>query len=84
MRGFVPDIDARVVRLLRDAGAVIVGKTVTHEFAYGQNIPPTRNPWDETMYPGGSRSGPPSRRPSGLRWRPSEPTLRGRFACLHQ
>ena len=57
MRGFVPDIDARVVRLLRDAGAVIVGKTVTHEFAYGQNIPPTRNPWDETMYPGGSSVG---------------------------
>ena len=57
MAGFVPGFDATVVRALREAGAVIAGKTVTHEFAYGQNIPVTRNPWDEEMYPGGSSAG---------------------------
>jgi aspartyl-tRNA(Asn)/glutamyl-tRNA(Gln) amidotransferase subunit A len=57
MAGFVPRYDSTVVRRLRDAGAVLVGKTVTHEFAYGQNIPPTRNPWNEDMYPGGSSVG---------------------------
>lgn len=57
MEGFVPDSDAAVVTRLREAGAVIIGKTVTHEFAYGQNIPPTRNPWDLRCYPGGSSAG---------------------------
>ena len=36
---------------------MIVGKTVTHEFAYGQDIPPTRNAWDTDCYPGGSSAG---------------------------
>lgn len=57
LAGFVPDYDATVVARLRTAGAVIVGKTVTHEFAYGQNIPPTRNAWDTACYPGGSSAG---------------------------
>src|SRR5579863_2230800 len=38
--------DAAVVEQLRKAGAIIVGKTNTHEFAYGTYTPPTRNPWD--------------------------------------
>jgi Asp-tRNA(Asn)/Glu-tRNA(Gln) amidotransferase A subunit family amidase len=49
--------DASVVELLRAAGAVIVGKQVTHEFACGQNVPPTRNAWDVACYPGGSSAG---------------------------
>jgi aspartyl-tRNA(Asn)/glutamyl-tRNA(Gln) amidotransferase subunit A len=54
---FVADEDAGAVQRLRSAGAVIVGKTVTHEFAYGQNVPPTRNARDHTCYPGGSSAG---------------------------
>jgi aspartyl-tRNA(Asn)/glutamyl-tRNA(Gln) amidotransferase subunit A len=57
MAGFVPGYDATVVRHLEDAGAVIVGKTVTHEFAYGVNTPPTRTPWHLECYPGGSSAG---------------------------
>ncbi len=57
MAGFVPDFDATVVELLRHAGAILVGKTVTHEFAYGVNVPPTRSPWLADGYPGGSSAG---------------------------
>jgi Asp-tRNA(Asn)/Glu-tRNA(Gln) amidotransferase A subunit family amidase len=57
LEGFVPDDDAVVVERLRQAGAVVVGKTVTHEFAYGQDVPATRNAWDHTCYPGGSSAG---------------------------
>ena len=49
--------DAPVVKRLRDAGALIVGKTTTHEFASGITTPPTRNPWDLSRIPGGSSGG---------------------------
>ncbi|HZU68382.1 MAG TPA: amidase [Ktedonobacteraceae bacterium] len=49
--------DATVVELLRKAGAIIIGKTNTHEFAYGTYTPPTRNPWDLSRIPGGSSGG---------------------------
>jgi len=48
--------DAAVVARLRAAGAVIIGKTVTTEFAY-YHPGPTRNPHDHTRTPGGSSSG---------------------------
>lgn len=49
--------DATVVELLRKAGAIIIGKTNTHEFAYGTYTPPTRNPWNLNRIPGGSSGG---------------------------
>jgi aspartyl-tRNA(Asn)/glutamyl-tRNA(Gln) amidotransferase subunit A len=57
LAGFVPASDAKVVELLKRAGAVVVGKTVTHEFGYGQNAVPTRNAWDHARFPGGSSAG---------------------------
>src|SRR5689334_9127576 len=45
--------DATVVEQLRKAGAIIIGKTNTFEFAYGPYAPPTCNPWDYTKTTGG-------------------------------
>jgi aspartyl-tRNA(Asn)/glutamyl-tRNA(Gln) amidotransferase subunit A len=53
----VPDVDAPVVGMLRAAGAVVLGKTRTHEFAFGGTTPPTRNPHDLGRIPGGSSGG---------------------------
>lgn len=53
----VPDADAEVVRRLTDAGAIVVGKTHTHELAYGEICAPTRNAWDSTRLPGASSGG---------------------------
>ena len=48
--------DAEIVQQLRAAGAIILGKTVTTEFACF-DPPPTRNPWNLAHTPGGSSSG---------------------------
>jgi aspartyl-tRNA(Asn)/glutamyl-tRNA(Gln) amidotransferase subunit A len=57
LAGNRPAKDAAAVSRLRHAGAVLIGKTATHEFGYGQNVPATRNAWDQTRYPGGSSAG---------------------------
>ena len=49
--------DATVVAHLRAAGAVILGKVHTTEYAYFSPAPPTCNPWDLTRTPGGSSAG---------------------------
>ncbi len=58
----VPQADAVAVKRAKDAGAIVVGKTLTHEFAWGitsdnPHFPPCRNPWDLERIPGGSSGG---------------------------
>lgn len=52
-----PMHDSAAVARLRAAGAVLIGKTRTHEFAWGTETPPTANPWDTSRIPGGSSGG---------------------------
>lgn len=55
-KDFIPTYDATTVALLKQAGAIILGKTVTTEFAC-MDPPQTRNPWNQSHTPGGSSSG---------------------------
>jgi aspartyl-tRNA(Asn)/glutamyl-tRNA(Gln) amidotransferase subunit A len=59
---YVPDFDATTVAKLNDAGAILLGKLSTHEFAHGGPSfdlpwPPARNPWNRDYFTGGSSSG---------------------------
>ena len=59
---YVPDYSATVALKLEEAGAIIIGKTNTHEFAYGptgdrSHFGPTKNPYDPGRISGGSSSG---------------------------
>ena len=56
-RGHRPGQDAACVAVLRAAGAIILGKTETVEFAAGGRKAPTTNPHDRSRTPGGSSSG---------------------------
>jgi len=67
----VPRRDAEAVRRLAEAGAVMLGKLATHEFAIGGPAfdlpwPPARNPWDPRRYTGGSSSGSAAAVAAGL------------------
>jgi aspartyl-tRNA(Asn)/glutamyl-tRNA(Gln) amidotransferase subunit A len=53
----IAQADAASIRLLKEAGAIIIGKTQTHEFALGVVTPQSRNPWDASRDPGGSSGG---------------------------
>ena len=59
-------IDAHVVTLLKAAGAVVLGKAHTTEFAYFDGPPPTRNPHNVAHTPGGSSAGPAAVVASGM------------------
>jgi aspartyl-tRNA(Asn)/glutamyl-tRNA(Gln) amidotransferase subunit A len=68
---FIPQHDALVAASLKQAGAVILGKTNMHEFAYGvtSNNPhygPVHNPWDLSRIPGGSSGGSAAAVAAGL------------------
>ncbi|MGH7376264.1 MAG: amidase [Candidatus Methylomirabilales bacterium] len=59
---WIPDADATLIRRLREAGAILIGKTHLHEFAYGPtnlnpHYGPARNPWDPGRMTGGSSGG---------------------------
>jgi aspartyl-tRNA(Asn)/glutamyl-tRNA(Gln) amidotransferase subunit A len=71
--GHIAAADAPVVARLRDAGAVIIGKTNLHEFALGTTsdesaFGPVRNPHDPTRSPGGSSGGSGAAVAAGMGW----------------
>ena len=57
LAGYMPEDDGTPVRLLKEAGAIVMGKVHTHEFALGVTTSQSRNPWDTTRDPGGSSGG---------------------------
>jgi len=59
---WVPDVESTCGRRWQEAGTVLLGKLITHEFAMGlqfpgHRFPPARNPWNVDHIPGGSSSG---------------------------
>jgi aspartyl-tRNA(Asn)/glutamyl-tRNA(Gln) amidotransferase subunit A len=71
LRDFIPKEDAAVVAQLGGTGAILLGKTNMHEFAYGvtSNNPhygPVHNPWDLARIPGGSSGGSAAAVAAGL------------------
>jgi len=71
LRDFVPAEDATVVRKLRRAGAIVLGKTNLHEFAYGvtsenPHYGAVRNPWAADRIAGGSSGGSAASVAAGL------------------
>lgn len=68
---FVPTVDADVVRLLKDAGMISLGKTTTSElgcscYSEGRVAPPARNPWHTAYTAGGSSGGAAAAVAAGL------------------
>jgi aspartyl-tRNA(Asn)/glutamyl-tRNA(Gln) amidotransferase subunit A len=72
--------DATVVAHLRAAGAIVLGKLHTTEYAFFQSLPPTRNPWDLARTPGGSSAGSGAAIAAVYRAYPAAPIVCG-LAC---
>ena len=66
---YVPAEDSTVVRKFREAGAVILGKVTTHEFAFGFDSRPTKNAWNLNHIPSGSSGGSGAAIAAGLCFR---------------
>ena len=68
---WIPADDATCVRRWQEAGTILLGKLITHEFAFGLQMPghrfqPARNPWNLDHIPGGSSSGSGAALAAGL------------------
>jgi aspartyl-tRNA(Asn)/glutamyl-tRNA(Gln) amidotransferase subunit A len=68
---WIPEEDATCVRRWQEAGTVLLGKLITHEFAFGiqfpgHRFPAARNPWNTAHIPGGSSSGSGAALAAGL------------------
>ena len=68
---WVPEVESTCARRWQDAGTVLLGKLITHEFAMGlqfpgHRFPPARNPWNVNHIPGGSSSGSGAALAAGL------------------
>jgi aspartyl-tRNA(Asn)/glutamyl-tRNA(Gln) amidotransferase subunit A len=68
---WLPEDDATCVQRWQEAGTVLLGKLITHEFAFGLQLPghrflPARNPWNTAHIPGGSSSGSGAALAAGL------------------
>jgi aspartyl-tRNA(Asn)/glutamyl-tRNA(Gln) amidotransferase subunit A len=59
-------VESAAAARLRQAGAILLGKTRTHEYAWGTITPPVRNPWDLSRIPGGSSGGSAAAVAAGL------------------
>jgi len=71
LESWIPEADSTCVARLQEAGCVMLGKLITHEFAFGIQFPghrfrPARNPWNLEHIPGGSSSGSGAALAAGL------------------
>jgi aspartyl-tRNA(Asn)/glutamyl-tRNA(Gln) amidotransferase subunit A len=57
LKDFIPDFDCTIVRRMKEAGAILIGKLNLPEFSFGGYTPGCNNPWDLTRNSGGSSGG---------------------------